>query len=101
VTLIDERAQSQSEFLAQMLREAHETVFIGSATAGANGNASNLFVPGGIWVVMSGDGIGNRDGTPLQRVGLKPDITVLPTIAGVRAGRDEVLERALAHLASK
>jgi C-terminal processing protease CtpA/Prc len=101
VTLIDERAQSQSEFLAQMLREAHETVFIGSATAGANGNASNFFVPGGIWVVMSGDGIGNRDGTPLQRVGLKPDITVLPTIAGVRAGRDEVLERALAHLASK
>ena len=98
VTLIDERAQSQSEFLAQMLREAHQTVFIGSPTAGANGNASNFFVPGGIWVVMSGDGIGNRDGTPLQRVGLKPDITVLPTIAGVRAGRDEVLERAVAYL---
>jgi C-terminal processing protease CtpA/Prc len=98
VMLIDERTQSQSEFLAQMVREAHQTVFIGGATAGANGNASNFFVPGGIWVVMSGDGIANRDGTPLQRVGLKPDITVLPTIAGVRAGRDEVLERAVAYL---
>ena len=57
VMLIDERAQSQSEFLAQVVREAHQTVFVGSPTAGANGNASNFFVPGGIWVVMSGDGI--------------------------------------------
>jgi hypothetical protein len=31
----------------------------------------------------------------LQRVGLTPDVAVRPTIKGLRAGRDEVLERAL------
>jgi hypothetical protein len=28
-------------------------------------------------------------------VGVKPDVVVTPTIAGLRAGKDEVLERAL------
>ena len=36
----------------------------------------------------------------VKRVGLKPDIEVNPTIAGVRDGRDEVLERAVAYLES-
>ena len=31
----------------------------------------------------------------LQRIGLQPDVVVRPTVAGIRAGRDEVLERAL------
>ena len=37
------------------------------------------------------------DGKQLQRVGLLPDIEVKPTIAGIRAGRDEVLERAVQY----
>ena len=32
----------------------------------------------------------------LKDVSLKPDVLVRPTIAGIRAGRDEVLERAVA-----
>jgi C-terminal processing protease CtpA/Prc len=40
------------------------------------------------------------DGRPLQRVGLIPDIEVKPTLAGIRAGRDEVLERAIAYVES-
>jgi hypothetical protein len=31
-------------------------------------------------------------------VGLKPDVEVYPTIEGIRAGRDEVLDRAVAYL---
>jgi hypothetical protein len=34
----------------------------------------------------------------LQRVGLLPDIEVKPTIQGIREGRDEVQERAIAYL---
>jgi hypothetical protein len=34
----------------------------------------------------------------LQRVGLIPDVEVHPTIAGIRAGKDEVLDRALEYL---
>ena len=40
------------------------------------------------------------DGTRLQRRGLTPDVQVRPTIAGIRAGRDEVLARAVRWLES-
>ena len=32
---------------------------------------------------------------PTQRIGIVPDVKVRPTIAGIREGRDEVLEEAL------
>jgi C-terminal processing protease CtpA/Prc len=38
------------------------------------------------------------DGRPTQRVGLIPDVRVAPTIAGIAAGRDEVLEEAVRQI---
>ena len=38
------------------------------------------------------------DKTPTQRVGIIPDIVVAPTIAGIQAGRDELIEEALRQL---
>ena len=35
---------------------------------------------------------------PTQRVGIVPDREVQPTIAGIRAGRDEVLEAGLREI---
>lgn len=35
----------------------------------------------------------HADGRQLQRVGIQPHVRVSPTIAGLCAGRDEVLER--------
>lgn len=32
---------------------------------------------------------------PTQRVGIVPNVLAKPTIAGIQAGRDEVLERAI------
>jgi hypothetical protein len=98
VLLIDERAMSQAEHLGLFLEAANRTTFIGSATAGANGDISSFTVPGGITVTFSGQEVRHADGRPLQRVGLTPHVEVKPTIAGVRAGRDEVLERALEYL---
>ena len=40
----------------------------------------------------------NRDGTQNHLIGIEPDVTILPTIAGIREGRDEVLERGLEEL---
>ena len=96
VMLIDEMTQSQAEHTGLFLRAANGTRFIGSPTTGANGDVTALVVPGGIAVNFSGQGVEAIDGTRLQRVGLKPDVVVRPTIAGIRAGRDEVLERAVA-----
>jgi C-terminal processing protease CtpA/Prc len=95
VMLIDERTQSQAEHTGLFLRAANGTTFIGSPTAGADGDVTTLVVPGGIELSFSGQGVEGVDGTRLQRVGLKPDVLVRPTLAGIRAGRDEVLERAV------
>jgi hypothetical protein len=35
---------------------------------------------------------------PTQRVGIVPDIDVKPTVAGIRAGRDEVLEAGIREI---
>jgi C-terminal processing protease CtpA/Prc len=96
VMLIDERTLSQAEHTGLFLQAANGTRFIGSPTAGANGDVTSLVVPGGIALTFSGQGVEAIDGTRLQRVGLTPHVLVRPTIAGIRAGKDEVLERALA-----
>ena len=55
-------------------------------TAGADGNVSQINLPGGIQTYFSGLGIFYPDGTPTQRIGIVPDIEVKPTLAGLRAG---------------
>lgn len=92
VVLVDEVSMSQAEYTAMALRAAPNSIVVGSTTAGADGNVSSIPLPGGVSSMMSGIGIFYPDGTPTQRVGIVPDLEVRPTIAGVRAGRDEVLE---------
>jgi len=96
--LIDERTISQAEHTGLFFEAANGTKFIGSPTMGANGDVTYFFVPGGIRVNMTGHSVRHADGRQLQRVGLQPDIFVEPTIAGIRAGRDEVLERAIDYI---
>jgi C-terminal processing protease CtpA/Prc len=98
VMLIDERAESQAEHTGLFLRAANGTRFVGSATAGTDGEIATMTLPGRITVGFTGQSIRYPDGRQLQRIGLVPDITVSPTIAGIRAGRDEVLERAIRSL---
>lgn len=98
VLLIDERTISQAEHTGLFFEAANGTKFVGSPTQGANGDVTNLSVPGGIYVRFSGQGVWHADGRQLQRVGLQPDVEVRPTLAGIRAGKDEVLDKALNYL---
>jgi C-terminal processing protease CtpA/Prc len=98
VMLIDQRAVSHAEHTGLLLEAATGTKFIGSATAGANGDVRTFSVPGGIRIAYSGVGVRHADGRQLQRIGLVPDVEVKPTIKGIREGRDEVLEKALEFL---
>jgi hypothetical protein len=98
VLLIDERTISQAEHTGLFFEAANGTKFIGSPTEGANGDVTNLSVPGGIYVRFSGQGVWHPDGRQLQRVGLQPDVEVRPTLAGIRAGKDEVLDKAVDYL---
>ena len=98
VMLIDERTQSQAEHTGLFFKAANRTTFVGSHTSGANGDVTNFLVPGGIKITFSGASVRYPDGRQLQRVGLVPDIEVMPTIRGIQEGRDEVLESAVAYL---
>jgi C-terminal processing protease CtpA/Prc len=96
--LIDERAISQAEHTGLFFEAANGTTFIGMPTAGANGDVTRLSLPGGLLVGFTGHDVRHADGRQLQKVGLTPHVTAAPTIAGIREGRDEVLEAALRHV---
>lgn len=98
VMLIDEETLSQAEHTGLFFEAANGTTFIGSPTAGANGDVTSFRVPGGIGIMFTGEAVQHIDGRQLQRVGLVPHIEVRPTIKGIREGRDEVLERAVSYL---
>ena len=97
VVLVDEVSQSQAEYTTMAFRAAGAIV-VGSTTAGADGNVSQIPLPGGLRTMISGLGVFYPDKRPTQRVGIVADVTVRPTIAGIRAGCDEVLEEALRQI---
>jgi C-terminal processing protease CtpA/Prc len=77
------------------LRAAGATI-VGSTTSGADGDTSEIFLPGGYRTYISGIGVFYPDRRPTQQVGIVPDIFVVRTPAGIAAGRDEVIEEAIA-----
>lgn len=95
IVMVNDDTQSQAEYTAMMLRSIPGSIIVGSQTSGADGNISSLPLPGGIQTYFSGLGVFYPDGTPTQRIGIAPDVVVEPTIAGLRAGRDEVLDKAI------
>jgi len=96
--LVDEVSLSQAEYTAMALRAAPQAQVVGSTTAGADGNVSILPLPGGRSTTISGIGVFYPDKSPTQRLGIVPDVVVRPSIAGIRAGRDEVLEAAVEEI---
>jgi hypothetical protein len=99
VWLTDGRAISYAESVMGYVRDEKLGTIIGSTTAGTNGNVASFEVPGGFSIAFTGMRVTRHDGrSPYHIEGVKPDIPIEPTLAGLRAGRDEVLERALAHL---
>lgn len=96
VIIINETTQSSAEYHTMAFRTAPRATVIGSTTAGADGNVSKIVLPGGIETMISGIGVYYPDGKETQRIGIVPDIEVRPTIKGIRDGRDELLEKAIA-----
>jgi C-terminal processing protease CtpA/Prc len=96
VILVDEISQSNAEYTTMAFRAAPQAMVVGSTTAGADGNVSQVMLPGGLSTMISGIGVFYPDKRPTQRVGIVPDVEMRPTIAGIRAGRDEVLEEGAA-----
>lgn len=96
--LADGSSQSAAEHICALIKSAAAVTFIGSRTSGANGGVTRTILPGGIVVNFTGQSVRHGDGGQLQRVGIVPDVEAHPTLQGIRAGRDDVLERAIEFL---
>lgn len=95
VIIIDEISQSQSEFVTMAFRKTPNATVIGSNSAGADGSVSYFHLPGNIYTRITGIGVYYPDGGETQRIGIIPDIEIKPTIQGIKAGSDELLEKAI------
>jgi hypothetical protein len=67
---------------------------VGSATAGANGDVVQTNILDIFRVYWSGLHVTKFDGSALMDVGIQPTHPAERTVAGVKAGRDELLEAA-------
>jgi hypothetical protein len=96
VFLTDGRAISYAESVMGYVKARKLGTIVGGATAGANGNVVRGTVPGGFAFTFTGMRVTGHDGKAQQHlIGILPDIPLEPTVAGIRAGRDELLERAM------
>ncbi|MDB5087665.1 MAG: Peptidase family, partial [Mucilaginibacter sp.] len=94
--LADEGNQSQSEGNVITLQGVTHGITIGSTTAGANGMAITINLPGQYFSFFSGFGEYYPDNTPNQKLGVKIDVPVAKTLNGILKGDDEILDKALA-----
>jgi len=93
--LISAEAISYAESMLSYV-EAHQLgTLVGTTTAGANGDIVRFDTLAGFFVVYSGMRVTRHDGSPFHHGGVQPELEVHRTIAGLRAGRDEVLEAGL------
>ena len=94
VWLTDGRAISYAESVMGYVRDEKLGTIVGGTTAGTNGNVASFEVPGRFSIVFTGMRVTRHDGhSPFHIEGVKPEIPIEPTLMGLRAGRDEVLER--------
>ncbi|HET9627320.1 MAG TPA: S41 family peptidase [Kofleriaceae bacterium] len=96
--LIGPETVSYAESLAGHVAYHKLGALIGSPTAGVNGSVAMIATPSGCSVRFTAARVTRPDGGRFHLIGIQPTIAVAPTIAGVAAGRDEVLERGLAYV---
>ncbi len=98
VFLTDGRAISQAETDMGLAEYYRLGEIVGGPTAGTNGNIVSFTVLNQYEIVVTGMRVLKHDGSQHHGVGIQPTVPVMRTRAGVAAGRDELLERALALL---
>jgi len=93
--LIDGRAISYAETWLGLAEHYRLGALVGEPTAGTNGSVNTISLPGGYTVGYTGMKVLKQDGSRHQGIGIRPTVPVSPTLAGIRAGRDEQLEKAI------
>jgi C-terminal processing protease CtpA/Prc len=96
--LIGPRTFSAAEDFAMMFDAMQRGVLVGETTGGSTGSPLQFELPGGGNARICAKRDVYPDGREFVGKGIAPDIAVTPTVADIRAGRDPVLERAVAAL---
>ncbi|MFQ5528675.1 MAG: S41 family peptidase, partial [Thermoanaerobaculia bacterium] len=96
IFVTDGRAISYAESLLGIVEHYRLGEIVGEPTAGTNGNLNWMVLPGRYRVNWTGMKVIKHDDSQHHLVGVLPDVPARRTVAGVRAGRDELLEKALA-----
>ena len=94
VFITNESAISYSESILSVVAGNHLADIVGSPSAGANGNITFFDLPGGYQISWTGMRVTNLDESRHYLIGIRPTVPVVRTLAGVRAGRDALLDRA-------
>ena len=92
----DGSAISYSESILSVVAGNRLAAIVGEPSAGANGNITFFDLPGGYQLRWTGMRVTNQDGSRHFMLGIRPTVPVHRTLAGIRAGRDELLDRAIA-----
>ncbi len=98
IALIDERTIGEAEYAGLSFEAANQTAFYGEPSAGACCGTVALTLPGNVTVTYSTQDIRHANAGKLQRLGIQPNVVVPTTAKGLRVGKDEVLDAALAAL---
>jgi C-terminal processing protease CtpA/Prc len=96
IFLVDARTASAPETILQIVQGEHLGTIIGEPSGGTNGNIAEYELIGGMSMRFTAMRVLNHDGSAFNGRGITPDITVHPTIDGIVAHRDDVLEAAVA-----
>ncbi len=95
IALVSQKTQSLPEFICMALQQAPRTIVVGNTTSAADGDITRFKLPGSIQTQFTAFGIYYPDRSETQRVGVKIDVLVKPTIEGIINRRDEILDKAL------
>ena len=95
IVLFNEVSESEAEYASMILGELPNSIKIGSQTDGTDGNVTYYRLSDEMYTGFTTLGVFYPNGDSTERVGIIPDSLVYQTQAGIRAGKDEMLEKAL------
>lgn len=98
VVLMSEKTQSKAEYTIMSIRNGENVTVMGENSVGSDGDVAYLPLPGGMNMSFTSCGIYTPEMGQTQRIGLSPDIEVYPTVEGIKEGKDELKEAAVAYI---
>ncbi|RNI27309.1 hypothetical protein EFA69_14270 [Rufibacter immobilis] len=96
VILVNGTTQSIAEWHTMSLQRLFPgSITLGQQTAGADGDVKKMVLPGNYVVSLSGNAVYYPNNAATQRVGIRLNEQVQPTVKGTLAKQDELLQKAV------